>query len=101
MAQVDEPKQTLGSFSGLDGQPLEVIEGEPITIIKITIGKRRLRDNPDAPYAVIIAEGGDVYHTWSEYLIERLAQIPVNALPGETVFRKVVTANKRSVWTLD
>lgn len=94
-------KATLGSYSGLDGQPIETIEGEAVTIVSIHIEKRRFKDDPAAPYAVITLDDGQVLHTWSAFLIEQLAAVPDDALPGETVFRKVTTANKRQVWKMD
>jgi hypothetical protein len=94
-------KQTLGSYSGLDGQPIETIEDQLVTVTGIRIEKRRFKDDPQAPYAVITLADGQVLHTWSAFLIEQLAAIPDDALPGETVFRKVTTKNNREVWKMD
>ena len=103
MAKIEDApaKGTLGSYSGLDGQPIEELEDQPVVIARITIERRRFRDDPNAPYAVIVTEDGAVYHTWSAFLIEQLAAVPLDALPGATVFRKVTTANKRQVWKMD
>lgn len=102
MAAPEAPKkQTLGAYSGLDGQPIEELRDQEVTIARITIERRRFRDDPEAPYAVIVLEDGSVYHTWSAFLIEQLAAVPESALPGETVFRLVKTKNNREVWKMD
>lgn len=99
-AQKDE-KPTLGSFSGLPGDPLEAIEGVPVVVAEIQLSTRRLRDDPNAPFAVIVLEDGSEYHTWSAFLIDKLGAVPAEALPGKTTFTQVVTANKRKVWTME
>lgn len=96
-----EAPKTLGAHSGLPGDPLEAIEGKTVTVTRIEITTRRLRDNPDAPFAVITLDDGSTYHTWSAFLIDKLEAIPADALPGVTTFHQVVTAAKRKVWTLD
>lgn len=100
-AAPDPAKKTLGVYANLPGSPLEEIENQEVTVAKIEITTRRLRDNPDAPFAVITLADGTMYHTWSAYLIEKLEQIPSDGLPGETTFKQVKTANKREVWTLE
>lgn len=97
----DPAKKTLGVYANLPGSPLEEIEGQEVTVAKIEITARRLRDNPDAPFAVITLDDGTMYHTWSAFLIEKLEQIPGDALPGVTTFNQITTANKRKVWTLE
>lgn len=94
-------RPSLGSYAGLDGQPLDLIEGQLVTVAKIDVGVRRLRDDPQHAYAVIVLDDGQVFHTWSEYLCEQLSAVPLNALPGETTFRKIKTDKKREVWKMD
>jgi len=96
-----EAPQTLGAYSGLDGQPLEMIEDKSVTVVRITTTTRRLRDDPEHKYSIIVLDDGSVYHSWSEYLWEQLEAVPANALPGQTVFRKVTTDKKREVWKMD
>jgi len=101
MADTKAPARTLGSYANLPGDPLESIEGQEVTIEKIEISERRLRDDPNAKFAVLTLEGGSQVHTWSAFLIEKLEQIPGEALPGKTTFRQTETANRRMVWTLE
>lgn len=101
MATKDPAKRSLGDYANLPGSPLEEIEGQEVTVAKIEITTRRLRDNPDAPFALITLENGTMYHTWSAFLIEKLEQVPGEALPCPATFEQVVTANKRKVWTVN
>ena len=94
-------RPTLGSYAGLDGQPLDSIEGKEVEVKEIQVSTRRLRDDPNHAYAVIVLTTGEVFHTWSEFLCEQLAAVPRNALPGKTTFRKVTTDKRREVWKMD
>lgn len=100
MANTPERK-TLGSYVDLPGEPLDTVENESVVVTEITITKRRLRDNADAPFAIIKLDDGRELHTWSPYLIEKLEQVPAEALPGPTTFKQEVTANKRKVWVME
>lgn len=101
MADKDPAKRTLGSYANLPGSPLEEIADQEVTVAKIEITTRRLRDNPDAPFALITTDDGTQYHTWSAFLIEKLEQVPGDALPCPATFRQITTANKRQVWTVE
>lgn len=101
MANEPTKGSRLAAYAGLPGEPLEEIEGKEVTITKISISTRRLRDDPDAPFAVITLADGSEYHSWSAYLIDKLAAIPEDALPGQAKFVQVTTANKRKVWTIE
>lgn len=94
-------EETLGRFANLPGLPLEEIKGQRVNITKLEFERRPFRDDPDAPFALITLDSGEVYHTWSKHLIEKLEMIPADALPGVTTFKTVTTANKRQVWTLE
>lgn len=91
----------LGSYSNLPGDPLEVIEGERVMVVQIEITQRRLRDNPNANFALLTLDTGQIVHTWSQFLIEKLEQVPANALPAPATFRQIETANRRKVWTVE
>lgn len=93
-------RKTLGSFANLPGSPIEEIEGEEVEIAKIEITTRRLRDDPDAPFAILTTTDGTMYHTWSRFLIEKLEQVPGEELPLPATFTKTKTANGREVWTV-
>lgn len=93
-------KRTLGAYANLPGQPIEEIEGQEVTVARIEITTRRFREDPDHPFAIITLQDGDMYHTWSAFLIEKLEQIPADALPGQTTFEKVKTDKGRMVWNL-
>lgn len=94
-------KPTLGSFANLPGSPLEDIAEQEVEVAKLEFSTRRLRDNPEAPFVVITLTDGSQYHSWSAFLIEKLEQVPGDALPASTTFRQIETAQKRKVWTLE
>lgn len=95
-----DKKPTLGSYANLPGEPLEGIEGQEVTVAKMEFTRRRLRDDPEAPFVVITLDDGREFHSWSAFLIEKLEQVPGDALPASTTFSQIETANRRKVWTL-
>jgi hypothetical protein len=102
MATIPTPERaSVGSYSGLDGSELDNIRDQEVDIARVEIGTRRLRDDPEHPYAIIVLTDGQVFHTWSTYLIEQLAAVPDNAFPVPTTFRKVKTDKNREVWKAD
>jgi hypothetical protein len=104
MANTPDPApvtKTLGAYSGLDGQPIDAIQDQPVVVAKVDVMTRRLRDDPEHVYAIVVLDDGQVFHTWSEFLCEQLAAVPLDAFPVPTTFRKVTTAAKREVWKAD
>jgi len=93
----------MSKISDYQTDDLAAIEGEAVTIVRVSFTEHTARDGNPYQRATIVTDDGAMYRCSGKAVVEDLARVPDDAFPiGPVVFERVPSTTKgfAPMWTV-